>query len=272
MKKGYLPQVDLVKGLAIIAILLLHFIAATKTQVPWAVLALLQTSVPVFVAVMAFNMARSSELKPRGIWQYFKGRAKRLLPAFFLAFAVTLLLGIFLGISLDFGERQLVGYFPVPGPGNYFIPLVFQFVILFPLLFKAFKKSKALSFAAFFGIDIAFEAANLWGIAPVQVVYSYCILRFMALVWIGFFTAEKALSWKASAIAERLPLNILGLLGRASYHIFITQIILFSDVGSALGFNAIQKVLVSLAIGLVAFNADSRIFSKSKQRREVKME
>ncbi len=264
--KNYLPQVDIVKGLAIIAILLLHFLTETSRDPATGLLSSLRAiqpvfdlAVPAFILLMGFNMARAFALKPRSHRHYFAGRAKRVLPAFAIVFLASLALGIILKIPLDFGERQFVGFFPVPGAGNYFIPLVFQFIILFPLLFGIYKKNKLGSFFAMFGLDLIFEAGFVLGIVPIQIVYQYCIARFLVLIWVGFFLAEKAKKRiKFGSITSQLvPLNYLGLLGKASYHIFLVQILAFSAIGTALGLNPLIKVLFSIAVGLGFYYANS---------------
>ena len=268
MKKGYLPEIDLVKGLAIIAILLLHFFTESQKQMFGITLAffqgimpLLDLAVPAFVLLMAFNMARALSMKPRGLKEYFKSRAVRLLPAFFIVFAIVAALGILLGLTLKFGEQQLVGYFPIPGAGNYFIPLVFQFVLLFPLLFWIYKKSKVGSLVLLFGLDFAFEAAAFLQFGPVEIIYQYCIARFLALVWIGFFLSERCSegSKRISKVVQWLPLKVLALFGIASYHIFLVQIVFFSAIGKQLGFTALEKVLLSLAIGILFYYVNKKL-------------
>jgi peptidoglycan/LPS O-acetylase OafA/YrhL len=270
-KKGYLPQIDLLKGAAILSILFLHFFKEAEAMLPDPVWALLQTAVPVFVFVMGFNMARAFAFKPRGLRQYFKGRAKRLLPGFLIVFAASLLLGIFFGLPLDFGERQLVGFFPVPGMGNYFIPLVFQFVILFPLLYYIYKKNPIAALIALFAIDAGFEAGNLFGVTQIQIVYQYCILRYLAIIWLGFFFADrlsKAEMRKGLAVAAKMPGKFLGLLGRASYHIFLIQILIFSRVGSSFGISPVNKLLVSIAIGLLFYYLNSKALPAKRRQKK----
>ncbi len=259
MKAAYLPQIDLVKGVAIVFVVLIHFFTDINSLPPEFVRAVLCTAVPIFVLVMAFNATRSFVTRPRSLKQYFKARARRLLPAFFLTFVVSLLLGIAFNLSLRFGEQQLVGYFIVPGPGNYFIPLVFQFVILFPLLYWIYRRSPKLAFLTFIALNAGFEALNILDFAAVQVVYHYCIARFLAIVWLGFFLASRLGGQNIKTglrAAAKLPLNFLGLFGRASYHIFLVQPLLFGEIGASFGITGLHKLLLSFAIGILFYYLD----------------
>jgi len=81
------------------------------------------------------------------------------------------------------------------------------------------------------------------------------------LVWIGFFLSEKFSggSRAVAGLASSLPLKVLALFGIASYHIFLVQIVFFSAIGNAIGFTAADKVLLSLAIGILFYYANKML-------------
>ena len=71
--------VDLLKGLAISAVILLH-----AFEWPEPLLGFLQLAVPVFILLMAYNFSQSWQAKPF-LKRYLFRRAKRLLPVFLAA-------------------------------------------------------------------------------------------------------------------------------------------------------------------------------------------
>ncbi len=255
--------IDYIKGLAIISVLLLHLLPEQTT--PAVIWIVISQAVPTFMLVMGFNAALSSRMRPRSIRDYLKTRAKRILPFFAAAFAASLALGLALNIPIRIGGQQLIGYFPVPGAGNYFIPLVFQFVLLFPLMHYIYRRSPKASLLAFFGLNIAFEAGKIAGIQGIAVVYQYCIARFLALIWIGFFLAEKVARTGIKKRPEKATtlLKPLAVLGMASYHIFLTQILLFSEIGDALAIPTWTMAWLIIALGVSLYYLNKEMLAKN---------
>jgi peptidoglycan/LPS O-acetylase OafA/YrhL len=216
-KTGRFGLVDILKGLAIIGVVLLH-----AFEWPQPLLAFLQLSVPLFILLMGFNFALSLK-RGSGLKSYFLRRAKRLLPAFAAAWVAVVALALLLNVPMRFGGQQLIGFFPVVGAGNYFIPLVFEFVLFAPLMFAAYRKSKAGSLALFVALWLSFLTIQFaW------FTYSYNLLRFLPIVWLGFFLSEKGL------LKRNIVLQPLNWLGRHSYEIFLLQIVFFSAIGQAI--------------------------------------
>jgi len=206
--------VDFLKGLAIIGVIVLHAYDWTG-----ALAKFFQISVPLFLYIMAFNFALSWERTP-DLKQYFWRRAKRLLPAFSATWFGIVILALLLNVAMHFSYQQLVGFFPVIGMGNYFIVVIFQFVLFAPLLYMIFKRSligSLILFAIVYSSFIFLQYA--W------FTYPYNLLRFLPYIWIGFFLSKKKWLKKDFGIA---PINWCG---RHSYELFLLQIVFFSPVG-----------------------------------------
>lgn len=212
-----LGLVDVLKGLAIISVVLLH-----AFELPQPLFGFLDLAVPLFILLMAFNFAiswkRNSNLK-----RYFVRRAKRLLPAFAITWIGVVMLALLLNVPMRFGGQQLIGFFPVAGAGNYFIPLVFEFALVAPLLYMAYRRSKPGSLALFMLLWFSFLFFKFaW------FTYSYNLLRFLPIIWLGFFFSEKSL------LKRNIVLQPINWLGKHSYELFLLQIVAFSAIGQAI--------------------------------------
>lgn len=181
-------QIDVLKGLAIIAVIIQHTIDAQDLLGPGTVgtaataasatvatpsfhisgaalifFLLLSTrqAVPIFVILLGVNWSlsfirrRYVSLKDGYSKDYFARRLKRFYVPYLIILAVSLLVGLFetyvSGINqISLSIFALVGVVPVYAPGNYFIILVFQFVLLFPLLFYIYRRLPRLLIVASF--------------------------------------------------------------------------------------------------------------------------
>lgn len=220
--------IDFLKGIAMVSVIALHTFSFTQTNLPPWLLWLLSLSVPLFIVLMAFNFANSWE-KNSKIKEYFQRRAKRYLPVFAITWLASLFIGLVFSLPLQFGERQLIGYFPLTGGGNYFIPMVFQFIIIFPLVYWLFKSFSRFSFIFFTATAVGFEAIAFFDLLPLaSITFQYNLLRFFFFLWLGFALSKQR--W----LKKRFVLQPFNWLGKNSYHIFLGQIIFFSEFGKTI--------------------------------------
>lgn len=140
--KHYL-EIDLLKALAIISVLVMHsesFAVGTERMVVFAFF--LSQAVPVFILMMSINWGASFmrrnylELKQLYSIDYFKSRFVRIVYPFILAYIVAVALGLYLHKELNLK----ISVIPIEGPGNYFVTLLFEFIFIFPLLFYLWRK------------------------------------------------------------------------------------------------------------------------------------
>jgi peptidoglycan/LPS O-acetylase OafA/YrhL len=285
-----LAQIDLLKGVAILAVLALHGLTSSELTDSWAVLHVGQ-AVPVFFVVMGMNaagsLARRGTASPRSLYtrDYLAGRAERLLLPFAAVWLIALVAGAIDG-GLHFGPLMLVGVLPLAGPGNYFVTIAFEFAIVFPLLYVLFARAPRAALVACFAAAAAFElVAPHVGFLKDSGSYAYdaSIVRYagqialgvwIALAWrdrrrgtgwilllapvsvaylivlhespstfdrlhpgFGISTNFLAAFWAAALVlaglrllparVERAPGVALAELGRASWHIFLVQIVWF---------------------------------------------
>lgn len=309
------PAVDVVKGLAIVSVICLHTLSAGTLHRIGALYFIWQ-AVPVFIFVMGVNAARSFSRRGRRSlrelysWDYLASRVDRVFVPFLLAFLATILVGALTAehrSAFTLLAELVTGQLPIGGPGNYFITLLFQLTLVFPLIYWGLRRQPLVTVSVCLAVSATFEllAPHVGVLKNDSYVYEAGIARYVFLVALGGAVANISArrlgrSWwmwsgalvgiafltlsqfDASAIPWGLPgwensdfaaafypaMLVLGAmwalprlassvlsrgvaeLGRASYHIFLLQIIWFG-----LGvwrMDSLLALLGNLAVTLVA--------------------
>ena len=142
-------QIDVAKGLAIISVILLHSLELRFRQSTYATFHIGQ-AVPVFMILMGLNQGLVTLRRPLAFADlytrlYFSRRVDRLLVPLLLIYAASFLAGLlWLWLTdqnkLDLNFYSLIGLLPVSGPGNYFVTLVLQSILLLPLIGYCFQR------------------------------------------------------------------------------------------------------------------------------------
>jgi hypothetical protein len=148
-KRPYYFQLDVLKAIAIAFVVMDHSltweIKGSMGNIFWE-----RLSIPFFLLVMGFNMGLS--FKHRGAVnlrdlytrEYFKRKIVRYVFPFLVLYMGSILLGLYFQY-LDWNEYFLLGFLPFWGPGNWFIPLLFGSILVFPLVYWAFNKQPKLT-------------------------------------------------------------------------------------------------------------------------------
>ena len=299
MAQGRYPQIDIMKGFAILGVLFTHAAMAPLSSKPLTDFYALQ-AVPVFVVLMGMKLAMSlrrqaERYAPSHYWR----RLKRLAVPFAIVFAVSSAIALWrwhaIGARPHVGPLTLLGYLPFGGAGNYFMLFIVVFTVGGPALWAAYRRWPRVSVGAMLAADLAFELA--WGALHPHVahfsVYGANPMRLLAAFAIGLWLADGwslterrnrwLLVWAAISLAYMVaiqfvprpaifpytwqPQNVLGFgytallvmagmrwlpsvergawtvfgeLGRASYHVYLGQMLWF-------GFS--RRPLVVLPVG-----------------------
>jgi peptidoglycan/LPS O-acetylase OafA/YrhL len=198
------PQVDVIKGFAIIAVVLLHALPRDILISSWAVLHIWQ-AVPVFFIGMGFvqglSVQQAFELPdpPRGIRysrEYVAKAFNRYLVPLVPVYAISLL-GIWVASRLHpsfemyLGPLNLLGKLPSEGPGNYFISILLQTIVVLPILSYAMSRRPGGVLLACFALDLAFElSAPHWvNNRETRYLYSSAIFRYLFAIGLGYWIA-----------------------------------------------------------------------------------
>jgi peptidoglycan/LPS O-acetylase OafA/YrhL len=324
---GRVPQIDLLKGLAIIAVIMLHALPAATLFAVAAPLHLGQ-AVPVFAVLMGLN-AHASNVRRGGqrlrqlyTRAYAIGRVERLYAPFLIIFAISLFAALARGEERPgFFAGLVTGELATSGPGNYFIGFAFQFALVAPALFVAYRRAPRVTAAAVvvasLALDVAASHVALFASRPY--FYDASIIRFAPFVVAGMALADVLTAgarpprwWLPAAVAafaylvavsvdgELLPLAtadwrpwgmtalavpfaglvvVIGLrflraggavagivagLGRASYHIFLAQILWFALIETRSVAIMPFDVIACCAIGSAFWLVNERLATRSK--------
>jgi len=193
--KHYL-QIDILKGLAIMSVIILHTIPAAVVKLPISVFTVYQ-AVPVFLILMAVTAVMS--FKRRGynhilsIYpEYLKNRLKRLLYPLVIVWIISLGLGILLNKDIYIGIFTIMGYLPLTGQGDYFISVLLQFTLLFPILYKLYNYNSKYFLISCLIFNLTFELFSAYN--PILRGNSYwykaCMFRYLFLIALGMWLAN----------------------------------------------------------------------------------
>ena len=207
--RPYYFQIDVLKAIAIAFVILDH-------SLTWEIKGALggifweRLSIPFFLIVMGFNMGNSFEYREhkslRDLYSlaYFKRKLKRYVFPFVILWLASLALGTTLGY-IDTSEYLLLGYLPFWGPGNWFIPLLFGSILIFPIVYWLFKRAPLATVGLCFLSELVMQYL-LWFLYPaattaydsfIIAAIRVNILFFLPAVGIGlWFSREPALPSK----------------------------------------------------------------------------
>jgi peptidoglycan/LPS O-acetylase OafA/YrhL len=213
-----LAQIDLLKGLAILAVLALHTLTAAQLSDSAARFWIAQ-AVPVFVVLMGLNatgsMWRRGRAGLRELYsrRYLLSRLDRLYVPFLPVLAVSCAVALVRGTLTPGGivAGLVVGLLPYSGPGNYFITFAFQFAVLFPLFYWAYRRAPAAVVVAGFAAAAVFELAapHVAVLAQHITLFESLFVRFLPYVALGAMLADRMVHgrglprwwWLAGAIS-----------------------------------------------------------------------
>ncbi len=190
MTTKYLLQIDILKGIAIISVLLMHALP-TKLLTDMFHILYIGQAVPIFIVIFGFNQALS--LNPRSIsyTTYYYKKVSRFLMPFVFAFAISVLAGVLFFLLtgetiLRINRYLIFGRLPLPGPGNYFISLLFQYTLTIPILYKLCAKRPVLTFLTSCVLSVIFEFIR-GQLPPYLRDYGLIFFRFLPAVFLGMF-------------------------------------------------------------------------------------
>jgi hypothetical protein len=259
----YYLQIDILKCIAILSVIIVHTIdLRNNLDLPvWISLMIafsLAQAIPIFFILMGRNAGASFERKRwfeiRKLYSktYFITRFYRLIVPLIITFIVSFFLGLYLN-KIYLGILNLIGYFPLTGYGNYFISIILQYILVFPLLYFFYKKNSKITIIFTILISIVFEVVST--VIPIlqgnSYLYQACILRYIFALVLGL--------WLVDNFDNRLSLLrnkyiILGLLISISYivmnSVYSFKISFFTPYWQPENFLAFFYPLIFCAIGM----------------------
>ena len=186
-------QIDILKALAIISVIILHTIPSNMVRHPLSAFTIYQ-AVPIFFILMATNAVMSFKRRNytalSGVYpNYLKSRFERIVYPLIILWILSLVMGILLGKDIYIGIMTFIGYMPLSGPGNYFISILIQFVLIFPILYRLYNYSPKYTLITGFILSFGFEIVT----TQIPILdnsfywYKACILRYLFLIVLGMW-------------------------------------------------------------------------------------
>ena len=201
-------QVDFLKTFMIAFVIIDHAFGYTNHQgigfELWE-----RMAIPVFLIIMGFNMGNSFEkkgdvfLKELYSWDYFKRKLWRFAFPYFIFYIVSTSIGFILfGANFPdtFSENWFLEYIIyqkslLEGPGNWFIPIVFQSILVLPLLYKLFSKLPKVTLILCFIIEICMHLFLFFYNGELltmdewirEMPFRYIILLYISAIGMGFW-------------------------------------------------------------------------------------
>jgi len=215
-RKSDFFQIDFLKAVMIFLVIFDHFVHWNiKGDIGVALWE--RISIPVFLVILGFNMGHSfrgqgdMSLKQLYSWSYFKKKILRYVVPFLILYAASTFIGLFM-YGFDFiamydnqysPEHGIINLFylimPFWGPGNWFIPVLLQSILVVPLLYWGFTKKPVITLILTFVIEIAMqtivffligEAFTSWEEWHVYSLFSNSILFYLSAVGLGMWFSQ----------------------------------------------------------------------------------
>ena len=206
-------QIDFLKAVMILLVIFDHFVSWNiKDEIGVALWE--RISIPVFLVILGFNMGHSFKsqgnltLKELYSWSYFKKKILRYILPFLILYAASTFIGLFM-YGFDFESMYYNQYYPdhglinlfyliMPfwGPGNWFIPVLFQSILVVPLLYWGFTKKPVITLILTFIIEMLMQfivfllfgqGFTSWEQVHVYLFFACSILFYLSAVGLGMW-------------------------------------------------------------------------------------
>ena len=208
-------QIDFLKAVMIFLVIFDHYVYwDVKGEIGAALWE--RISIPVFLVVMGLNMGLSfkgqgaTTLKQLYSWSYFKKKILRYVVPFLILYAASTFIGLFM-YGFDYiamydtqysPEHGIINLFtlimPFWGPGNWFIPVLMQSILVVPLLYWCFTKKPVITLISTFVIEIILQITVFFVIGDITTweerhylsVFMTSILFYLSAVGLGMWFSK----------------------------------------------------------------------------------
>ncbi len=329
MREKYFHQIDILKGILIVSVLTMHAISIEILTSGYYLLSLGQ-AVPIFLIILGINQSLSfnkyyNSLKNTVNYKrYIYKKFTRIIIPFLIAFMISLLLGCLIYFNssiliLRLNRSLIFGKLPVAGPGNYFISLLLQYTLTFPILYKLYIKKPVTTLILSWVVSIMYELVKS-KLPPYISNYGLIYFKYLPLVVLGMWlSAKRELRYKRNYFiyigivvafifqiyqiytynqptnfiflnwglfyflasfypaflfmlslrflpnkVDNIFIRIASVVGKASYHIFLVQVIYFAFVKTSNSFvYSFTNIFVCIFLGYLFYEIDNKFISRN---------
>lgn len=203
-------NIDLLKTISIILVILVHSLPRDVQMLIGRPL-ILQHAVPIFMVLFGYNRVKSVEKKniTQTIelykWDYVWKQIKTILVPYIL---VWLMFEFPMGRYLEATPIEFIRSFALGGrgPGGYFIVLMIQAILFFPILYHIFKKINPV--AALTGIFVVNKLLEVMSVNMNPDLYRVLIIRHIFSIALGIYLAKNK---DEISIKKWIPLVLVSL-------------------------------------------------------------
>ena len=186
-------SVDILKAVCAVWVILLHTIYGNwydkLGMVFWA-----QMAVPIFMMLSGYTYTssiRKKEIVGPIQWFSFDNMAPKirriLIPYSMMFIAEVILQSLTKSAKMNSIFAFLTGGW---GPGAYYIPLLFQLLLIFPILYRTYQRNAMEGFCKVFALSVAVE--YIFSVMSLSdLLYSRCISRYIVMIYLGIVLYEK---------------------------------------------------------------------------------
>lgn len=198
---GHIPQIDLLKGLAIVSVILIHTLSVDLLLATGAPFHIWQ-AVPVFIILAGFTAAAS--LKRAGAADLAAAYDSRILvrrftrilvPFFVVCVALIVIISILLLPSFSI-EGVIVSFIPLMTDialnQSWFMILILQHILIVPALYLLALRSPDTMLVASFCVSVALEMLfRFAGVPPALFIFTYVRYLFAGALGVWLYTSPK---------------------------------------------------------------------------------
>ncbi len=216
--KGRNRTIDILKSFCMLFVVITHchFSATQRNNFLfdfWVGMA-----VPIFILISgyvysnAFKKRQVESLKDAYTKRYIFSKLNRFLVPYIIIFLVEIILLIILKRNLSVLYVLKLFFRGGVGPGSYYVPIMVQFIFLFPLLYMLSKKmnNKYLFLLVMFVLNLLFEIFKTLISMPSS-TYRLLIFRYIFLIGLGIFCFSNKVEKNAQNIFLSCCLSALGI-------------------------------------------------------------
>ena len=209
--KGNYFQIDLLKAVMIAFVIIDHALGYTDH---WGFGLELweRTAIPIFLIVLGFNWGNSFKkqgkktLRELYSIEYFKEKLWRFIFPYLIFYLVSTTFGFIIYGSIfpeNFSENWFLEYIVfqkslLQGPGNWFIPVLFQSILMIPLLYWFFTKRPVVTLILCFIIEFSMHLFLFFYIGPItsldlwnkEIYFRQTILVVLSAIGMGLWFSQ----------------------------------------------------------------------------------
>lgn len=190
-KRNY--NIDIIKGLAIIAVILIHSLTDELLLATLSPFYIWQ-AVPVFLLLAGYNTAQS--FQRRGYvslnqfynFPFLYSKVERLVYPFLFIWIIQVIVHFLMLDGLGIGTLAASLFTGGWGPGSYFILVIIQATLILPLIYLLMKKNLTAATIALFIFSILLDAFCMMIDVPGS-VYRVIVVRYVFVLVLGVWLA-----------------------------------------------------------------------------------